>query len=135
MCGIFAVHSLPNPAADRSRFIALSKRQRHRGPDWSGCYVGQRTVLVHERLAVVGVGEPFPASDIVLIADFLVQIPARSLSVAKTGSKFWPLMARSTITSNYELLVTQVTNSRRTLTARSSFPWYVRAYISFSCLL
>ncbi|KAN0123797.1 asparagine synthase [Russula decolorans] len=55
MCGIFAVHSLPNPAADRSRFIALSKRQRHRGPDWSGCYVGQRTVLVHERLAVVGV--------------------------------------------------------------------------------
>ncbi|KAI0281462.1 asparagine synthase [Russula aff. rugulosa BPL654] len=55
MCGIFAVHGLPNPAADRSRFIALSKRQRHRGPDWSGCYVGQRTVLVHERLAIVGV--------------------------------------------------------------------------------
>ena len=60
MCGIFAVHSLPNPAADRSRFIALSKRQRHRGPDWSGCYVGQRTVLVHERLAVVGVGNIDP---------------------------------------------------------------------------
>ena len=57
MCGIFAAHSLSNPAADRSRFIALSKRQRHRGPDWSGCYVGQHTVLVHERLAVVGVGE------------------------------------------------------------------------------
>jgi len=55
MCGIFAVHDIPKPAADRSRFIALSKRQRHRGPDWSGCYVGQRTVLVHERLAIVGV--------------------------------------------------------------------------------
>ncbi|KAI0006091.1 glutamine-hydrolyzing asparagine synthase [Russula compacta] len=55
MCGIFAVHDLPKPAADRSRFIALSKKQRHRGPDWSGCYVGQRTVLVHERLAIVGV--------------------------------------------------------------------------------
>ncbi|KAH9180612.1 asparagine synthase [Lactarius sanguifluus] len=55
MCGIFAVHNLQKPAADRSKFIALSKRQRHRGPDWSGCYVGQRTVLVHERLAIVGV--------------------------------------------------------------------------------
>ncbi|KAH9981237.1 hypothetical protein BGW80DRAFT_1434426 [Lactifluus volemus] len=55
MCGIFAVHGLPKPAADRSRFIALSKKQRHRGPDWSGCYIGKRTVLVHERLAIVGV--------------------------------------------------------------------------------
>ena len=60
MCGILAVHGLPNPAADRSKFIALSKRQRHRGPDWSGCYVGQRTVLVHERLAIVGVGKLIP---------------------------------------------------------------------------
>jgi asparagine synthase (glutamine-hydrolysing) len=57
MCGIFAVHGLQNPAADRSKFIALSKKQRHRGPDWSGCYVGRRTVFVHERLAIVGVGE------------------------------------------------------------------------------
>ncbi|KAH9001209.1 asparagine synthase [Lactarius akahatsu] len=55
MCGIFAVHNLQKPAADRSKFIALSKKQRHRGPDWSGCYVGQHTVLVHERLAIVGV--------------------------------------------------------------------------------
>ncbi|THH01241.1 hypothetical protein EW026_g1408 [Hermanssonia centrifuga] len=31
------------------------KGDRHRGPDWSGCYVGKQTVLVHERLAIVGV--------------------------------------------------------------------------------
>jgi asparagine synthetase B (glutamine-hydrolysing) len=62
MCGIFAVHGLEKPAADRSKFIAHSKKQRHRGPDWSGCYVGQRTVLVHERLAIVGVGELVSAS-------------------------------------------------------------------------
>lgn len=37
--------------------IALSKRQRHRGPDWSGCYVGKDAILVHERLAIVGVGK------------------------------------------------------------------------------
>ena len=57
MCGIFAVHNLQKPAADRSKFIAFSKKQRHRGPDWSGCYVGRRSVLVHERLAIVGVGK------------------------------------------------------------------------------
>ncbi|KAF8274957.1 hypothetical protein EI94DRAFT_1712061 [Lactarius quietus] len=55
MCGIFAVHNLQKPAVDRTKYIAHSKKQRHRGPDWSGCYVGQRTILVHERLAIVGV--------------------------------------------------------------------------------
>ncbi|TFK29859.1 asparagine synthase [Coprinopsis marcescibilis] len=55
MCGIFAVHGLTKPGQDRARFIALSKRLRHRGPDWSGCFVGQSSVLVHERLAIVGV--------------------------------------------------------------------------------
>ena len=55
MCGIVAAHGLEKPAADRSRLIACSKKIRHRGPDWSGCYVGQQTVLVHERLAIVGV--------------------------------------------------------------------------------
>ncbi len=60
MCGIFAVHNLQKPAADRSKFIALSKKQRHRGPDWSGCYVGQQSVLIHERLAIVGVGKRIP---------------------------------------------------------------------------
>ncbi|KAF8343955.1 glutamine-hydrolyzing asparagine synthase [Cantharellus anzutake] len=55
MCGIFAVHGLKVPASYRSRAIACSKKQRHRGPDWSGCYVGRETILVHERLAIVGV--------------------------------------------------------------------------------
>ncbi|KAJ7685127.1 hypothetical protein DFH06DRAFT_1356727 [Mycena polygramma] len=55
MCGIFAVHGLEKPASDRARFIACSKRLRHRGPDWSGCFVGDSAILVHERLAIVGV--------------------------------------------------------------------------------
>lgn len=57
MCGIVAVHGLENPASERQKYIACSKKIRHRGPDWSGCYVGQRSILVHERLAIVGVGE------------------------------------------------------------------------------
>jgi asparagine synthase (glutamine-hydrolysing) len=56
MCGIFAAHGLANPSKERAKCIACSKRLRHRGPDWSGCYVGQQSVLVHERLAIVGVG-------------------------------------------------------------------------------
>ncbi|KIY50934.1 glutamine-hydrolyzing asparagine synthase [Fistulina hepatica ATCC 64428] len=55
MCGIFGVHGIEKPSTERARCIALSKRLRHRGPDWSGCYVGKECVLVHERLAIVGV--------------------------------------------------------------------------------
>lgn len=57
MCGILAVHGLDKASNYRAHVIALSKRQRHRGPDWSGCYVGQNSILVHERLAIVGVGQ------------------------------------------------------------------------------
>ena len=57
MCGILAVHGLEKPSSDRAHVLALSKRLRHRGPDWSGCFVGQDCVLAHERLAIVGVGQ------------------------------------------------------------------------------
>jgi len=55
MCGIFAAHGIDNPASQRSSYLACSKKVRHRVPDWSGCYVGSRSILVHERLAIVGV--------------------------------------------------------------------------------
>ncbi|KAH8833820.1 glutamine-hydrolyzing asparagine synthase [Flagelloscypha sp. PMI_526] len=55
MCGIFAVHGIDKASVVRAHFISLSKRQRHRGPDWSGCFVGKECTLVHERLAIVGV--------------------------------------------------------------------------------
>ncbi|TDL27347.1 glutamine-hydrolyzing asparagine synthase [Rickenella mellea] len=55
MCGILAVYGLENPPASRARVLALSKKLRHRGPDWSGCYVGKQAILAHERLAIVGV--------------------------------------------------------------------------------
>lgn len=55
MCGICAAHGIEKPAAERAHFLALSKKLRHRGPDWSGCYVGTQSILCHERLAIVGV--------------------------------------------------------------------------------
>lgn len=58
MCGIFCCFNRGGDISQyRARAIACSKRQRHRGPDWSGCYMTDNTVLVHERLAIVGVGK------------------------------------------------------------------------------
>jgi asparagine synthase (glutamine-hydrolysing) len=37
----------------RREALALSQRQRHRGPDWSGVYADDGAILVHERLAIV----------------------------------------------------------------------------------
>ena len=56
MCGIVIAHGIDNPSAERPKLIACSKKIRHRGPDWSGCYSGKQTILAHERLAIVGVG-------------------------------------------------------------------------------
>src|SRR5882757_6894485 len=99
MCGILAVHGLDNPSNDRARFIALSKRLRHRGPDWSGCFVGRRSILAHERLAIVGVGAcQYVGANQWLIDPLAIQILELSpllVTMAKLSSLS---MARSTIT-------------------------------------
>ena len=56
MCSIFGVLELKSdPTELRSQAIEMSKRLRHRGPDWSGVYASDKAILVHERLAIVGV--------------------------------------------------------------------------------
>ncbi len=37
----------------RSQVLDMSKKIRHRGPDWSGVYTGNNAILSHERLAIV----------------------------------------------------------------------------------
>lgn len=37
----------------RSQVLAMSKKIRHRGPDWSGVYTGDNAILSHERLSIV----------------------------------------------------------------------------------
>ncbi len=51
--GIFDIQTDPKPL--RTLALRASKRQRHRGPDWSGIYSDERAILVHERLAIVDV--------------------------------------------------------------------------------
>ncbi|ORZ34052.1 hypothetical protein BCR44DRAFT_1486191 [Catenaria anguillulae PL171] len=58
----------PAPALSkfRSRCLHLSKKIRHRGPDWSGIKVVGRNFFCHERLAIVGLGsgaQPLATAD------------------------------------------------------------------------
>ncbi|MCO5548236.1 hypothetical protein L7F22_001693 [Adiantum nelumboides] len=54
MCGILAVLCCQDfSLSKRSRVLELSRRLRHRGPDWSGlCHHGNH-FMAHERLAIV----------------------------------------------------------------------------------
>lgn len=54
MCGIFAAFRHANVDEFKPKALQLSKRIRHRGPDWSGNIVKNSTILVHERLSIVG---------------------------------------------------------------------------------
>ena len=56
MCSILGLFDL-SPGSPDLRPLALeaSRRQRHRGPDWSGIHVSDRAIIAHERLAIVDI--------------------------------------------------------------------------------
>lgn len=54
MCGIAAIFNIKSDvSALRPKALAMSKKIRHRGPDWSGIYCGKSAILAHERLSIV----------------------------------------------------------------------------------
>ncbi|KAI3891438.1 hypothetical protein MKX03_020720 [Papaver bracteatum] len=54
MCGILAVLGCSDDSqAKRARVLELSRRLKHRGPDWSGMYQHGDFYLCHQRLAIV----------------------------------------------------------------------------------
>ena len=62
MCGFvgaFDLNSGSQPISEglkeelRSQVLEMSKKIRHRGPDWSGVYTGGNAILSHERLSIV----------------------------------------------------------------------------------
>lgn len=56
MCGILAILGLIEDAKlFRHTALKLSKRLRHRGPDWNGIYSEGHNILAHERLAIIDV--------------------------------------------------------------------------------
>ena len=54
MCGIIGVFDLKKSAGElRPQILEMSKKLRHRGPDWSGIYCGEKAIIAHERLSIV----------------------------------------------------------------------------------
>ena len=54
MCGIVGIFNVrQQTAALRGQALEMSRKIRHRGPDWSGIYCGGSAILAHERLSIV----------------------------------------------------------------------------------
>ncbi|HZV44235.1 MAG TPA: hypothetical protein VFF90_07145, partial [Saprospiraceae bacterium] len=67
MCGIIGVFTESESAKElRPAVLDMSKKIRHRGPDWSGIYADDCAILAHERLAIVDPqsgGQPLYSKD------------------------------------------------------------------------
>ena len=54
MCGFTGAFELKQNAQElRPQVLKMAKKLRHRGPDWSGIYCGEKAILAHERLSIV----------------------------------------------------------------------------------
>ena len=54
MCGIVGIFQIKQQTSElRKKALKMSHKIRHRGPDWSGIYVGKTAILAHERLSIV----------------------------------------------------------------------------------
>lgn len=71
MCGIIGVFASTDKAKElRQTVLEMSKKIRHRGPDWSGIYCDDNVIFSHERLAIVDPqsgGQPLYSKDKKLI--------------------------------------------------------------------
>ena len=54
MCGIAGIFNIQYQTPElRNKALRMAQKIRHRGPDWSGIYVGGSAILAHERLSIV----------------------------------------------------------------------------------
>jgi asparagine synthase (glutamine-hydrolysing) len=54
MCGIVCAFDVKQKTEElRPQILEMSKKIRHRGPDWSGIFSNEKAILAHERLAIV----------------------------------------------------------------------------------
>ncbi|CAL3967445.1 unnamed protein product [Diplocarpon coronariae] len=91
MCGILGCHRVPDAKAFKATALKMVKQCRHRGPDWSGSYVANNTILAHERLSIVGVdsgAQPLTNKD-------------ESIALAVNGEIYNHRVIRKTLKSPY----------------------------------
>ncbi len=55
MCSVFGILDIKDNKAPslRQDALTMSRRMRHRGPDWEGVYSCDNAIIVHERLSIV----------------------------------------------------------------------------------
>lgn len=95
MCSILGIFDIKsNPVDLRQQALAMSKKMRHRGPDWSGIYSSEKAILAHERLSIVDPqsgGQPLYSKD-------------GNLVLAVNGEIYNHKILRKTLNEPYEFL-------------------------------
>ena len=93
MCGIVCAFNLKEDAEKlRAQVLGMSKKLRHRGPDWSGIYTHKNAVMSHERLAIV---DPTSGKQPIFSAD-------KNLILAANGEIYNHLELREKLKNNYD---------------------------------
>ena len=108
MCGILGLFGNTNTIIDtnlRNKFLRLSKRIRHRGPDWNGIYTNSnnKVIITHERLSIVGLdngSQPIISNDQTKILSVNGEIYNY-----KTLSGFWQGKYDFTTCSDCEVII------------------------------
>lgn len=93
MCGFIGLFGgKGNSGQLREQVLDMSKKLRHRGPDWSGIYSCDQAILSHERLAIVD-----PAS-----GGQPLFTPDRKVALAVNGEIYNHRSIRKTFAGKYE---------------------------------
>ncbi len=95
MCGIVGIFDLKkNSDQLREQALQMSRKQRHRGPDWSGIFLSENAIMVHERLSIV---DPTSGKQPLYSAD-------GNLVLAVNGEIYNHKELRKNLTIDYEFL-------------------------------
>jgi asparagine synthase (glutamine-hydrolysing) len=95
MCGIVCVFDVKQPdEVLRRQVLEMSKKVRHRGPDWSGLFSCENALLAHERLSIV---DPASGGQPLLSKD-------KNLVLSVNGEIYNHMEIRNRIGDSYEFL-------------------------------
>jgi asparagine synthase (glutamine-hydrolysing) len=93
MCGIVCAFELKESVEVlRPKVLKMSKKIRHRGPDWSGIFDNNNAIMAHERLAIV---DPISGKQPIYSKD-------KNLVLAANGEIYNHLSLRKELKKDYE---------------------------------
>ena len=92
MCGIVCALNINQKTESlRSQVLEMSKKVRHRGPDWNGIFSCDKAILAHERLAIV---DPQSGNQPIFSSD-------KNLVLAANGEIYNHRKLRENLSTNY----------------------------------